>query len=326
MSHQNQPTRPMHAPGGAPPMPMPHPTDGPGRPPKRHELRQMRQSDGARTGIRATIAVIAGLLVCAFVVLAVNGIISMALTREATSTANLPAAAKSITVKADFADVEVREADTRMPKVTVVSSAAGLRDAPAPKIGGDAQNVTITAPRMQERPWSFGGPGGSQRIIVEVPNGDAGRQFAVETSYGDVSSSVNASGLDISTSAGDVDVSGTVGDTVLKSSMGDIEADGLVAEGRLAAQTDYGTVTLLLSSRVPPKGPIDVTSSNGDITVEVADVGDRNYYRVDARTDMGEETDELAGSLSGGAAKPGEGPVDVALRTSMGDLRIGYAR
>lgn len=300
------------------------PQQPPRQPRPRPMAQDMTQSRGARNGVRATIIAIAGLLVAAFLVVAINSIVAMALTRSSTTTTELPAEATSIAVSVPYGDVTIRETDTDVPRLTVEATGTGLRGGAEPVVNTRDDGVSVEVPRQRGDNGWFGFNSSDQDVVLEVPADGTERQFSATSDYGDLDSRVDASSIDLDTSYGEVRASGSVGTATLTTSYGDIEVEDLAVDGSLSAESSNGDISLELREDVAPVGTIRAETDFGNVDVDVPDVGDPGYYLANLSTDFGEEENDLRDSSAAQPVEAGDEPVTVDLQSSNGDVRIGY--
>ena len=183
------------------------------------------------------------------------------------------------------------------------------------------------------------GFGYGAEVRVYIPEGTALDRVAVKTNLGSAElAGFHTERLDLEADLGDVTVSdAAVGDAVLRLSLGGLDLERVNArtldltlslgelKGRelsvtkaLTAECDMGDAELAGAL----EGRTEVTNHMGDVTLTVADSGER--YGYDLKTSMGEVT--VNGRKSGDEAVRRDGEYTIEVKNSMGDIRLEFKR
>ncbi|MYM19375.1 hypothetical protein GSY69_05175 [Brevibacterium sp. 5221] len=245
--------------------------------PRPAPARPLNLSPGARTGVRAAIAIVAALAVLTALTAVAFGFAAGLRTHQETKTADLPADFSALTVTGLGANVSVRADDgARAPVARLTYTGSG--SAPGIDIRSDKRGatvgvegergvigsssaqleITVPAAMAASLPLSLDAKSGA----VEV-DGGAWKRIAGTAGSGVITVHTKADALELSASSGILNVKGEYGTADLRAKSGAIHSESLWVKRRASTQVSVGTANLDLSSGAPPQQGISATTDSG---------------------------------------------------------------
>jgi hypothetical protein len=265
----------------------------------------VRISESARVGLRATLIILAAVVLLIPIIVTTAHGASRLHYGEIAAEKALPSTMKELKIKLGMgADVDITTADVAVP--TVELTATGPRDSsPDLKVEQNKDTAEVDLPHRKKLQ--------NTRLIVTLPanlargltldlDGNYGR-FDVDGHYAEIFADTDGGGLSITGAADRVHTSTDWGATSLdgafdtveaKTGVGTISGENLTVNDHVDAVTSTGTLDLEFTDEAIPSGGISAKTDEGSIDLRLPNLelanektGKDFVYRINAKSNDG---------------------------------------